>query len=83
MEQGNFIEVESLVKSAIKTKDPHNQLVQKPKTNLGWTLGKNPFVKKIVRPVYEFAKLMTEINSKMREFKTYNKSINNLIHRNK
>lgn len=33
--------------------------------------------------MYEFAKSVTEISSKMQEPKTYNKAINNLIYGNK
>ena len=51
--------------------------------DLGGTTGKNPS-DGLVRPVYlEFAKSVTETSSKVREPKTYNEVINNLIHGNR
>lgn len=59
----------------------YNLLIQKPKTDQGWTLGKSPL--ELVRPTYKLAKSMTKTNSKLHELKTYNKAINNLIYGNR
>lgn len=50
----------------IKT-DPQDP---KPKTDLGRTIGKNLLGEQLVKPMYEFAKLITETNSKVQEPKT-------------
>lgn len=54
-----------------------------PKIDLGWISSKNPLRNKFVRPLYKFAKSVTKIKSKVREFKTNNKAINNFIYRNR
>ena len=58
---------------------PHNP---KPKTDLGETSGKNP-ADRLVRPAQELAKAVTKTSSKVRERKTYNEVMNNLIHGNR
>ena len=55
----------------------------KLKTNLSGILGKNSLRNRLIRPVYKFSKSVLETSSKMREPKTYNKAINNLIYRNR
>lgn len=49
--------------STIVTVGPCNQLAQKPRTDQGRTLGKNPATERLVRLVQEFAKLVNEISS--------------------
>ena len=55
----------------------------KPKTDLVGTSDKNSLRDGLVKPLYEFAKLVTETSSKVQELKAYNIAINNLIHSNK
>lgn len=55
----------------------------KPKIDLSATLGKYLLRDELVRPTYKFAKLVTKINSKVQEPKTYNKVINDLIYGNR
>lgn len=55
----------------------------KPKTDLGGTSGKNPLGDGLVNPAREFAKSVTKTSSKVREPKTYDEAINDLIHGNK
>lgn len=55
----------------------------KPKTNLEKISSKNFLGNKLVKLAYEFAKLFTKTNSKMREPMTYNEAINNTIYKNK
>lgn len=45
--------------------------------------GKNPLGDEFVRPAREFAKSVTETRSKVREPKTYNEAISDLIHGNR
>lgn len=78
----SFVKVEALDKSTIRTENQHN-LVQKLRTDLGGILGKNLLSERLVKPMHEFAKSVTETSSKMQESKTYNKAINNPIHRNR
>ena len=54
----------------------------KPRTDLGGTSGKN-LANKLVRPMQELAKLVTETNSKVREPKTYDKAIKDFVHGNR
>lgn len=54
----------------------------KLRTNLGRTSNKNFLGDRLIKSVYKFAKLVIETNSKVQEPKTYNKAINDLIHRN-
>ena len=77
------VEVEALNESLMRTEGPQDRLVtQRPRTNLGWTIGEN-LSDGLVRPVhFEFAKSVTETSSKMREPKTYNKAINDLVYEN-
>ena len=66
----------------IRAKSAHNSpLAQRPKTNLGSTLGKNP-LDGLVKPVPELAKSVNETSGKVREPKIYNKVVNNPINRN-
>lgn len=62
---------------------PLYDLKLKLRTDLGKQIGKNLLGKRLVRPMYKFAKSVTETSSKIRELKTYNKAINNLIHGNR
>lgn len=39
--------------------------------------------KRLLKPICKFVKLMIKINKKMYKSKTYNKAINNPIHRNR
>lgn len=55
----------------------------KPRDDLSKTSSKNSLGDGLVRPMYEFAKSVTEISSKMQEPKIYNKAINNLIYGNR
>ena len=54
----------------------------KPRIDLGGTSGKN-LADELVRPVQELTKLVTKTSSKVREPKTYDKTINDLIYGNK
>lgn len=55
---------------------------RKPKTDLDKTRSKNPS-NELIKPAQEFAKSVTKTGSKMPEFKTYHKAVNNLINRNR
>ena len=82
MEQRGFVEVEALYKSIMRTKDPHNQ-VQRSKTDLSGTLGKNTSAERLIKPTLEFVKSVIEISSKVQDSKTYNEAISNLIYGNR
>lgn len=71
------IETTTLNESGIRTENLHNHLVQRSKI-----LGKNS-LERLVRLAYEFAKSVTKISSKICEFKTYDKTVNNLVYRNR
>lgn len=60
----------------------HPPLNPKLKTDLSRISGENPLRDKLVKSVYKFIKLISETNSRMREPRTYNEVINNLIHKN-
>ena len=60
----------------------HLSFDPKPRINLGEILGKN-LLDRLVKPLQEFTKSVTETNSKVQKFKIYNKTINNLIHENR
>ena len=51
----------------------------KSRIDLGKTLGKNP-TDRLIRPAQELAKSVSETSSKVRELKTYDEAINNLVH---
>lgn len=51
----------------------------KSRTNLGRISNKNRLGKKLVRPMYKFAKSVIETSRKMGKAKTYNKTFNNSI----
>lgn len=55
---------------------------RRPKTDLSKTSGENP-LDRLIKPVRELAKSVTETSSKMRKPKTYNKAANNQINGNK
>lgn len=55
----------------------------KLRTNLGEILSKNYLGNELVRPTYKFIKVFTITNCKVYKCKTYNKTINNLIYRNR
>lgn len=76
------IKIEALDKIKIKTAGFHNHFLQKHRIDLDRASSKNSFQRQI-KPVYEFAKLESKTNSKVYECKTYNKTIINLVHRNK
>lgn len=62
---------------------PHNiPLMRKPRTALGRTSGEKP-LDRLVRPVQKFAKSVTETSNKVRECKTYDEAVNNLINGNR
>lgn len=53
-------------------------------TNLDKALSNNLLIRnKLVRPIYKVTKSITKTISKVLEFKTYNKIINNFIDKNK
>lgn len=54
----------------------------KPKADLRRILGKNSLGNGLVKPMREFVKSVTEVNSKVQKLKTYNKVINDFIHEN-
>lgn len=54
-----------------------------PKIDLNRISSKNFLRNGLVRPLYKFAKSVTKIKNKVREFKTNNKAINDFIYRNK
>lgn len=84
MECNSSIDIQALNENLMRTKDIHNLLVpQKQKTDLGGISGKNFPVDRLVKLVCKFAKLIIKTNSKMRELKTYDEAINNLVHKNK
>lgn len=67
----------------MRVKVTHNLLlVQKLKTDLSKTLGKNS-LEELVRLIQKLAKFVTKNNSKVSKPKTYNEAVNNLINRNK
>lgn len=85
----NYIEVKifgerfSIKKPRIKAKSFHNPpIAQKPRIDLGETSEEKPS-EGLVRHTQEVPKSVTEINSKVRKLKTYNKAINNSVHGNK
>lgn len=56
----------------------------KLKIDLGKILNKNLLVEnRLINSAYKIAKSIIETNSKIQKLKTYNKVINNLIHRSK
>lgn len=59
---------------------PHNL---KPKINLSGTSGKNLLKNGLVKPLYRFVKSVTKTYSEMQKLKIYNKTINNIIYRNR
>ena len=61
----------------------HSPCNPKPRTDLGEISGKNLLGDGLVRYAYKFAKSVTETSSKVREPKTYDKAINDLIHGNR
>ena len=77
------VEVEALNESSMRTEGPQDRLViQRPRTDLGGTIGENSS-DGLVNLVYlEFAKLVTKTSSKLREPKTYDEASNNPIHGN-
>lgn len=77
-----LVDIEALNDSIIRTENPHNQLVQRRKTDLGGTIGKIPS-ERLIRPARKVAKLVTKTSSKVQEPKTYNETINNLVHGNR
>lgn len=67
----------------MSTKATHDLLlVRKPRPDLDKILGENP-LERSVRPMWEFAKLLTETSSKLPKPQTYDETINNTIHGNK
>ena len=54
----------------------------KPKTDLDGTFDKNP-ADGLIRPMRELAKFVTKTSSKVREPKTYDKTINDIFQGNK
>lgn len=81
-EHDGSVEVEGLDESAMRIKGPHNQLVQKPRTDVGGTSGENPS-EGLVRPARECAKSVTETSSKVREPKIYDEAIHDSVHGNR
>ena len=79
VEQEDFVEVEAPNESTMRTEGLYNQ-IQKPKIDLGGILGENLSVEELVKPALKFAESVIETSSKVREPKTYNKAISNLIH---
>lgn len=78
-----FEEVKALNKSLIRAESPQNWLViQKLRINLGRISDEN-LLERLMRLVQEFVKSITETSSKVCEPKTYNKAINNAVHKNK
>lgn len=55
----------------------------KPKIDLSKILSKKYLGNELARPMYKFVKLFTITNCKVYKRKTYNKTINDLIYRNK
>lgn len=55
----------------------------KLRIDLSETSNRKTLKNESVRPVYEFAKSVTKISSKVRKPKTYKKAINDLIHGNR
>lgn len=78
----SFIKIEALDKIKIKTAGFHNHFVQKYRIDLDKASSKNSSQKEI-NPAHKFAKLESKTNRKVYECKTYNKTIINLVHRNK
>lgn len=65
VEQGGFEKVKALNESVMRIESPHDQLLQKPRIDLGRISGKNLFAKGLIKLAREFAKLVTETNSKV------------------
>lgn len=76
---------DELAQAIVKTKYMKIYLLHnlKPKTDLGRTPGKNSLSDRLVKPLYKFAKSVTEISSKVQEPKTYDKAINDSIYGNR
>ena len=81
-ENGGSVEAKALDESGIRTKNSHNYLVQRPRTDRGGTSGKNP-PEGLIRPAHKFAKSVTETSSKVHEPKIYDEDVNNPVHGNK
>lgn len=54
----------------------------KSKTDLGGIVYENFLEEELVKPIYEFAKSVTETSSKKQEPKTYDQTINGPIYSN-
>lgn len=83
LEHDSLMDIQAFNKDLMKIEDLYNPLVQKSRTDLGWTLGKNSLTDRLVRPIHKFTILVTKTNTKIRKLKTYDKVINNLIYKNK
>ena len=83
-EHNASVRVEALNESSMRNEGPQDRFViQRPRTDLGGTIGEN-LLDRLVRPAYiEFAKSVTETSSKVREPKTYNKTISKSIYGNR
>ena len=78
------MKVKALNKSLMRNESPQDRLViQRPRTDLDKTIGDNPSDRLVRLMYFEFAKLVTKTSSKLQESKTYNKTINKLVHGNR
>lgn len=82
-EYKEFVEVETPNDYLMRTESLQNQLAQRSSTDLGGKIGENPSDGLVRLTHIEFAKTVTETNSQVREPKTYDEAINNLVHANR
>lgn len=82
IEQDRSVNIDTLHhnESTIRTEVLHNQFIPKLKTDLDRTSSENFEV--LVISIREFAKSIIENSSKMREPKTYDEAISNLVYGN-
>lgn len=83
MEYNDFVDIQALSEDLMRTKDLHNLLLQRSRTDLDRTSDKNLLADGLVKPIRKFAKSVTKTNSKVQALKIYNKVINNPIYGNR
>lgn len=64
-EYDGFMDIQVLNENSIKTENLHDPLVQRPKTDLVGTSGKNTLVDRLVRPARKFTESDNKTNSKI------------------
>ena len=72
--------IQTIIQKRMKT-DPFQD--QNPMTDLGRILDENSLREQLIKLIYKFAKSVTKTSTKVREPKTYNEAINDLIYSNR